>query len=71
MKLVGVLACPSFLSSANPMVARHAHLLRIVTTGVVWAAQDLILEVAVFSLAVTVALVVVMVHLFTVKLMVI
>ena len=42
-----MLACPSFLRSAYPVIATHAHLLGIVATGVMRAAKDLVLEIAV------------------------
>ena len=45
-----MLACPSFLRPADPVIATHAHLLGIVATCVVRAAEDLVLEIPALSM---------------------
>ena len=49
MQFVGMLARPSFLCPSYPVVATHAHLLGIMTSRVMWAAEHLAFVVAITS----------------------
>ena len=49
VKLIRMLACPSFLRPSNAVIAAHAHLLGVVATRVMGTAEDLVFEIALIS----------------------